>query len=462
MLNSALDNSTTIAAISTPPGVGGISVIRLSGPDAFTIADKIWRGKPLSQAASHTAHLGTVLDVRGDDLDQCVATVFVAPRSFTGQNTVEFSVHGSRYVQREILASLVQAGATLAQPGQFTRRAFASGRLELTRAEAVADIIASNSRASHRLAMSQLKGSFGNKIAGLRQRLLDLVALMELELDFSEEDVQFADRTDLRLRVEEIKTHIERLLQSFRAGNAIRNGIPVAITGPTNAGKSSLLNALLDYDRAIVSDIHGTTRDTVEETLEVGDYLFRFVDTAGLRDTADPVERLGIERSRQAVSSAHIVLSVIDLTDPQPGLAYAEAVRANLQPHQTHICVYNKSDLHSESTPDGSEGLTVSSTTHYGLDALRNALTVAMDKVFGENGSTDADDVMVTNQRHAEALGRAHAAAKAMLDSLDSGLSTDIVAMDARVVLDALGELTGQITSSEVLATIFSRFCIGK
>ncbi|MDE7376855.1 MAG: tRNA uridine-5-carboxymethylaminomethyl(34) synthesis GTPase MnmE, partial [Muribaculaceae bacterium] len=307
----------TICAISTPAGSGGIAVARISGPQAVAIADSVWQGRPLSQAASHTAHLGTVMD-GAEPLDQAVATVFRAPRSFTGEDVVELSVHGSTYVQRRLIQILIDAGARLATPGEFTRRAFAAGKMDLAQAEAVADLIASQDRAAHRIASRQMRGAFSQRLAALRQQLTDLASLLELELDFSEEDVEFASRRQLLDIARQIQDEVTRLAASFRVGQAIKTGIPVAIVGPTNAGKSSLLNALLGDDRAIVSDIHGTTRDIVEDTLAIGDYTFRLMDTAGLRHTADAIETIGIERSRRAAASATIVIALTDATAPAP------------------------------------------------------------------------------------------------------------------------------------------------
>lgn len=448
------DPNSTIAAISSPPGVGGIATIRVSGSDAISIADKIWRGKSLGEAQTHTAHLGMVLDSSEEELDQAVATVFRAPKSFTGEDTVEFSVHGSIYVQKEILASLIRAGARLANPGEFTRRAYISGKLSLTEAEAVADIIDSDSRAAHRLAMNQLKGGFDRKIASLRDELLQLISLLELELDFSEEDVTFADRNILRQNALAIKDHISNLLDSFVNGNAIKTGVPVAIIGPTNVGKSSLLNALVEDDRAIVSDIHGTTRDTVEETAAIGPYKFRFIDTAGIRNTSDPIEKMGIERSKAAINKAHIIINLIDSTAQEEGLHYADCVKSILQPHQTQIVVYNKSDLCR--IPGA---LSISAKTLEGIDCLRKTMITIMDKrnVVGSN-----DDIIVTNQRHAESLERALNAAVRTLEAMDRSIPSDLVAQDARAIINHLSEVTGHITNDEVLGNIFSRFCIGK
>lgn len=308
--------SDTICAISTPPGVGGIAVIRISGPDAFTISDKLWRGKRLAEAASHTAHLGRIVDPEsGQTLDEAVATVFRAPASFTGENVVELSVHGSIWIQRQLINLLIAAGCRLAEAGEFTRRAFAAGKLDLAEAEAVADVIASTSRASHRVAMSQMRGQFSRRLAELREKLLELASLLELELDFSEEHVEFADRGKLLALSQETHAEVSRLAASFATGDAIRRGIPVAIVGRPNVGKSSILNLLTGDNRAIVSNIPGTTRDTIEDTVDINGYTFRFIDTAGLRHTSDTVENLGIERAWQKVGLASIILWVIDPED---------------------------------------------------------------------------------------------------------------------------------------------------
>ena len=295
----------TVCAISTPPGVGGIAVARVSGPQALAIAQAVWRGRrAIVDTPANTCIVGTVLDSRGDDLDQAVATVFRAPHSFTGEDVVEFGVHGSRYVQHELIMALVGAGARIALPGEFSRRAFASGHMDLAQTEAVADLIAADSRAAQRVALSQMRGHFSRRIEAMRSQLVDLAALLELELDFSEEDVEFASRERLSQLAGQVRDTATRLADGFAAGRAIREGIPVAIVGATNAGKSSILNALTDDDRAIVSDIHGTTRDVVEDTVSLGDYTLRLRDTAGIRDTADTIERLGIERSRDALRGA--------------------------------------------------------------------------------------------------------------------------------------------------------------
>lgn len=462
------DNGDTICAISTPPGVGGIAVVRISGKDAITIADKIWKGKSLADAESHTAHLGEIADPSGNTLDQAVATIFRSPRSFTGENTVELSIHGSKWLQREVLQTLIQTGARLAQPGEFTRRAFLSGRLDLAEAEAVADLIASSSRASHRNAINQMKGSFSRRMMELREKLLDLTSLLELELDFSEEDVEFASREKLHSTALEIQEEITRLAQSFHAGTVIKDGIPVAIVGPTNAGKSSLLNILLGEDRAIVSDIHGTTRDIIEDTTEIGDYLFRFMDTAGLRKTSDIIENMGIERSIAAAGKASIIIYVVDSTDTTPATAdeiIRHIGRADADKH--FILTLNKTELTAQAIsptlPDGFASSTLlhtSAKTGQGIDSLKETLTHIADIMADRDAGTE--DTLVSNARHAAALQASLAPLSRVLEGLDHGLSGDLIAQDLRETLQHLSSITGQITTTEILTTIFSRFCIGK
>lgn len=451
--------SDTIVAPATAPGQAALAVLRLSGPQAIAIADTLWRGKSLAQADSHTAHLGTVLDSRGLQLDQAVAVVYRAPRSFTGQDSVELTVHGSMYVRRELLDTLIKAGARLAEPGEFTRRAFLGGRLDLSQAEAVADIIAAESRAANDIAQSQLQGKFAGRIQQLRQQLIDIASLLELELDFAEEDLEFADRTLLTQLATQARDEIKRLLQSFRTGDAIMRGIPVAIVGAPNAGKSSLLNALLGHDRAIVSDVPGTTRDTIEETLHLGDHLFRFIDTAGLRTSTDAVERIGIDRARAAIASARIILYVHDATLPlHPDLIPRV-------PDATTLLVLNKTDLIPTPTLDSQLSTLdsqllptpLSTRTGEGLDQIvRHLVTIAADM------TTTYGDVLVANARHAEALSSALTSIGRVLDGLRSTLPADLVAQSLRETISHLGAITGAIPSDLLLSTIFSRFCIGK
>lgn len=456
-----MTDNATICAISTPPGIGGIAVARISGPAAIEIVGKQWKGRPLDEVASHTAHLGIILDNTSQPLDQAVATVYRAPCSFTGEDVVEIAVHGSRYIQRELLSSIISAGARLAEPGEFTRRAFSAGKMDLAEAEAVADVIASNSRAAHRIALSQMRGRFSERLRSLREQLVDLASLLELELDFSEEEVEFASRQHMRDLAARINREVNRLHRSFASGQAIKDGIPVAIIGPTNAGKSSLLNALIGDDRAIVSDIHGTTRDTIEETLEIGDYLFRFIDTAGLRDTADRIEQIGIQRSRQAIASARIIIAVFDATVPIDQ-DILDLACSNTEAHL--IVALNKIDLDilprtdNVSLPDRATDIRISATTGDGIDTLRDILRQTAE---AENGNAD-EGIIVTNARHAEALRQAADSSSRVIDALDANISGDLIAQDLRLTIHHLATITGDIPSTEILATIFSRFCIGK
>ncbi len=448
----------TICAISTAPGVGGIAVARISGPKAINICDKIWKGKPLREAKTHTAHLGEIILADGSVLDQAVATIFRAPGSYTGEDTVELSVHGSRWIQRELINRLIAAGARPAEAGEFTRRAFACGHLDLAQAEAVADLIASSSRASHRIAMNQMRGSVSSRIGELRQELVEMASLLELELDFSEEDVEFASRERLRELATDISKEIRRLTDSFRSGSAIKDGVPVAIIGHTNAGKSSLLNMLVGDERAIVSDIHGTTRDIVEDTIEIGDYLVRFQDTAGLRETDDKIERIGIDRSIDAARKAEIVLYVADSTNPPSAEELDQELNDTDKAHT--IFVLNKCDLSGRQyvMPEGFDTVEISALTGEGLDALKSAIERHLKDL---NGNSE-DHVLITNARHMAALTAAQDSISAVISGLDSGISTDFVAQDLREALHHISTITGTITTQEILTTIFSKFCIGK
>lgn len=441
--------SDTIVAISTPRGVGGIAVARLSGPDALTIAEK-----HLSSLSTYQPiNLSTLSPRRAtycrfDELDDVVAVYF--PKGYTGEPTVEISCHGSLYVQQALLQALVDSGARLAEAGEFTQRAFLNGRLDLSQAEAVADLIDSVTPAQHRLAVSQLRGGYAQKLKALRQQLLDLTSLLELELDFSQEDVEFADRGRLQSLLHELKEETLRLIASFRLGNALKRGVPVAIVGKPNAGKSSLLNALLGDDRAIVSDIPGTTRDTIEETLTLDGITFRFIDTAGLRHSDDCVETLGVERSKKAVEQADIVLYLRDATKPgeEPDLDLSD---------KTVIEVYTKADLLEDSSRV--RGLCLSSKTGLGLDTLRKEI---LSRFHAQMGDTGQEDILLSNARHYEALKLVRQALDAVSQGLADGIPADLVAVDLRDALYHLGTITGEVTSDELLGNIFGRFCIGK
>ena len=432
----------TICAISTAYGVGGIAVIRVSGEQAIPIVDSLFVGRmALRDAQPNTIHFGRIQREK-EVLDEVLCSVFRAPHSFTGEDTVEIACHGSLFIQQELLRWLIDAGCKAAEPGEFTRRAFVNGKMDLTQAEAVADLIAAQSKAEKDLALSQLRGSVSNELNALRERLLHFTSLIELELDFADhEELEFADRTELTQLADEIERKLQSLLSSFRTGNAIRHGIPVAIVGAPNVGKSTLLNALLGEQRAIVSDIQGTTRDTIEDTLILDGILFRLIDTAGLRETSDTLENMGIERSRKAAEQAQIVIHLIDATNPQP---------LSVQTQGTIIDVVNKSDLGAKG-----DGILISAKKGEIEPLKRELVRVAKE-------SMQASAVMLSNARHYEAISRAHEAIERVRQGLAQGLSGELLSLDLQDCLSALGEVTGQITNAEVLSNIFSKFCIGK
>lgn len=479
----------TIVAVATPHGEGGLAVIRVSGPEAFSLVEKMWRGKDLGSCGSHTAHLGLLIQEDGTVLDQAVATLFRAPNTFTGEDTVEISVHGSRWIQRETINRLVRLGARPAGPGEFSQRAFMNGRMDLAQAEAVADLISAGSKAAHRLAMQQMSGAFSHKLEDLRRQLVHFCSLLELELDFSEEDVEFADRSALIASATETLRVVRRLAHSYATGKVFKEGVPVAIAGAPNAGKSTLLNRLLDDDKAIVSDIPGTTRDVIEDTREIRGTLFRFFDTAGLRDTDDTVERIGIERAKERIERAAVTLWVIDPS--QPLRPQTEQFLPNAGTGDSvHILVINKSDLTSPemsgedataesdlTSPKISDAkeiaenlkeytganfdkchvISISAKTGEGLSELEEALLRA--------SVTDHDpdsELIVTNARHYEALTAGAEALDRAITGLQTGVPTDLVAQDVRESLHHLGLVTGAVTTSDILTSIFQNFCIGK
>lgn len=467
-------SDSTICAIATPAGNGGIAVVRVSGTQAIAICDTIFaphnHSKKLATQAGYTSLYGTISD-GSEVVDEVVATLFRSPYSFTGEDTVELSCHGSQYIQQRIIMLLLAAGCRMAEPGEFTRRAFASGRIDLSQAEAVADLIAANSAAAHRLAMNQMRGQFSNHLAQLRLQLLDFVSLIELELDFGEEDVQFANRDHLSQLTQEIMQEIKRLAQSFAIGNAIKNGVPVAIVGETNAGKSTLLNRLVRDDRALVSDIHGTTRDVIEDTITLGGTLFRFIDTAGIRETTDTIENMGIERTFGKLQQSDIAVWLIDSTSP---IAEIEALAQRILPlceEKQLIIAFNKSDLVTgeQQTPldtlqnrlvaqrPNTTTLRLSAKKDDGVDHLEQLLIKAAQLPTADNS-----DIIVTNARHHQALLNALAAIERVADGLATDLATDLIAQDIRETMHHLGEITGQISTDEILGSIFSRFCIGK
>lgn len=464
-----MNKNEVICAISTAPGMGAIAVLRLSGEGAIDLTDGVFvspSGKKLAEAGGNTVHFGRVLD-DGELVDEVLVTVFRAPHSFTGEESVEIACHGSVYIQQRLLRLLVDAGARLATPGEFTQRAFLNGKLDLSQAEAVADLIASSSAASHRMALSQMKGGFSAELMKLRADLLHITSLLELELDFSEEDVEFADRSELRTIAGNIRRLLVRLCDSFAVGNAIKNGVPVAIVGNTNVGKSTLLNALLNEERAIVSDIAGTTRDVIEDTVSLNGVTFRFIDTAGIRATEDEVESIGIGRTFAKIGQARVVLLLTDLSRGAECFEeYYQQVKERISADATLLIVLNKTDrvddlLTLQETirlfTSGEEIIPISAKQGTNLEVLVEKLTEAVNL-----DSVQAGDVIVSNVRHYEALSHALTAVERVIAGLESDLSGEFVSQDIRECLHYLGEITGDITTDEVLGNIFRHFCIGK
>ncbi|MBE6212362.1 MAG: tRNA uridine-5-carboxymethylaminomethyl(34) synthesis GTPase MnmE, partial [Rikenellaceae bacterium] len=440
-----VDNSIIVAPATALSGA--IAVIRISGEGSVACCDRIFKGrKPLSEAKSHTIHYGTICD--GEHIvDDVVVAVFRAPHSYTGEESVEISIHGSRYIAQEVIRLLCENGARMAEAGEFSQRALAAGRIDLSQAEAVADLIAAESHAAHAVASTQMRGGYSEMLEGLREELLNITTLLELELDFSEEDVEFADRARLRNMLEHTDSMVARLMNSFRVGNAIREGVAVAIVGRPNVGKSTLLNRLVGDDRAMVSDIAGTTRDTIEESVVIDDIKFRFVDTAGLHDTDDRLEQMGIERTERAMRQAQIVLYVVEADNHTFELP-------KLTDKQTLIVVANKMDLSAERTIDGV--IYISARNGEGVDMLRTALRNTIDTDGLYRG-----EVVVSNLRHFEALTHAHASLQVALAALDNGISEELLSEDIRSAITSLAEITGKITSDDILKNVFSRFCIG-
>lgn len=457
-----------ICAISTAPGMGAIAVVRLSGQGCIALVDSLFESphkKKLIDQQPYTVHFGKIVD-NTTVLDEVLTTVFHAPHSFTGEESIEIACHGSVYIQQKMMEVLIHAGARMAEAGEFTRRAFTNGKFDLSQAEAVADLIASTSATSHRVSLNQMRGGFTNKIAQLRDTLLQFASLIELELDFSEEDVEFANRDKLYELTNQVETEIERLAKSFSLGNVIKNGIPVAIIGETNAGKSTLLNLLLDEDKAIVSDIHGTTRDVIEDVINIQGISYRFIDTAGIRTTTDAIEMMGIERTYQKIEQASIVLWVIDLTTSDVKIEeLAQLITLKLKDKHT-VLLFNKSDLLSveelESKNDllkefAADRLFISAKKQENIDSLQSLLIKAAHiPAIGEA------DVIVTNMRHYQALIKALEAIVRVREGLDIGISHDFLAQDIRECMFHLGEITGHISTDEILGNIFSKFCIGK
>lgn len=453
MVYAETEEMSTICAISTPYGIGGIAVVRVSGENAIAIVDQLYHGrKPLSEVGANTVHYGTI-ERTNELLDEVLVTVFHAPHSFTGEDCVEIACHGSLYIQQTLLQWLIESGCLMARAGEFTKRAFIHGKLDLTEAEAVADLIAAQTKAEKDLAISQLRGGITQEIEFLRNRLIEFTSLIELELDFADhEELQFADRTQLTMLAQEIDTKLTSLTDSFQTGNAIKQGINVAIIGATNAGKSTLLNALVGEERAIVSDIQGTTRDTIEDTLILNGILFRFIDTAGIRETHDTIEHLGIERSIQAAQKAHIIIDVLDATNPQETLPNQMETEK-----KTIIRVLNKADRIQKDTIDSTLQALLLSAKYGDVQVLKERLVIEAGKLFNIRNA-----VTISNARQYDALLRALKAIRCVEQGLQEQVSGEFLSMDLHDCLQALGEITGQITSQEVLNNIFTKFCIGK
>ncbi len=461
----------TIVALATPSGAGAIAIIRLSGKEAITIAAQVFEsvsGKDITTQKTHTIHLGHIIDDT-KVLDQVLLSIFKGPNSYTGEHVIEISCHGSVFIQQQIIQLLLRKGARMAQAGEFTLRAFLNGKLDLSQAEAVADLIASDNEASHQIAMQQMRGGFSNEIAKLREELLNFASLIELELDFAEEDVEFADRTAFHELINRIEFVLKRLIDSFAVGNVIKNGIPVAIVGEPNVGKSTLLNALLNEERAIVSDIAGTTRDTIEDELVIAGIGFRFIDTAGIRETKDVVESIGIQKTFEKIEQAQVVLYLVECQ-----MSNVESIAPHINeikqehPEKPIIVIFNKVDLLSEykikeistlvSTFDFQlSTIFISAKQKTGIDELKNTLLS-----FVNTGALRNNETIVTNTRHYDSLLKALEEIQKVKWGLDSGISSDLMAIDIRSALFFFGEITGEVTNDELLGNIFANFCIGK
>ncbi len=447
-------NNDTICALATAPG-GALGVIRISGPQTLEILSRVF-SKDLTKAKPNTIHYGHIKD-GAEIIDEVLVSIFRAPHSYTGEDSAEISCHGSRYILNKVLELLIQNGCRMAGPGEFTQRAYLNGKMDLSQAEAVADLIASSNKATHQMAMSQLRGQFSSQLALLREQLLKLTSLLELELDFSDhEDLEFADRSELLELTKTIDNHLTRLARSFETGQALKQGIPVAIVGKTNVGKSTLLNALLKDDRAIVSDIHGTTRDTIEDTIDINGITFRFIDTAGIRQTTDTIEQIGIDRTYAAIEKARIVLWLID---KEPSIEEINDISQRAE-NKKLIVVKNKIDKEENNSYNllNLPFVAISAKFGTGMEELERAIYEASDiPTLTEN------DIIVTNARHYDALVRAHEHIQRVIDGLQMQLSGDLLSEDLRQALDTLAEITGgQITPNEVLGNIFKNFCVGK
>jgi tRNA modification GTPase len=456
--NSNIESEDTIAALATASGVGAIAVIRISGKNAIPVTQKIFKGKDLTTAASHTLHFGTIRD--GDKiLDEVVVSLFKAPHSFTKEDVVEISCHGSEYIVKQLFQLLIRHGVRLAKPGEFTKRAFLNGRFDLAQAEAIADLIYSETEAAHQAALNQMRGGFSQEIKKLREQLINFASLIELELDFSEEDVEFADRSQLKSLIYEIKRVIDHLINSFDVGNVIKNGVPTVIVGKPNAGKSTLLNVLLNEERAIVSEIPGTTRDFIEDEIVLEGIRFRFIDTAGLRDSSDKIESIGIERTKQKMKQASLIIYLFDINSTSE-----KELKENLLELKSYniplVVVGNKIDKDKSNIVEfrNFDGIIfISAAMKVGIEELKSNLVEMVNFANFKTGN-----VIVTNVRHYESLVKSRDSLKSALDALDDGISGELLAQDIRSCLIHLGEITGEITTDDLLGNIFSKFCIGK
>lgn len=467
---SQMQGENTICAISTPPGVGGIAVIRISGGNALEISNRLFKSKngenSLQSQPPYSVTFGSIVNEKNEEIDEVLVTIFKSPHSFTGEDVVEISCHGSLYIQQTILHLLIHEGCSLAAPGEFTMRAFRNGKMDLSQAEAVADLISSTTEAAHRMALNQMRGGFSHELKELRSQLLDFVSLIELELDFTEEDVEFADRTQLLVLAKKIEQHISRLANSFSIGNVLKQGVPVALVGETNVGKSTLLNVLLNEEKAIVSDVHGTTRDVIEDLVNIDGITFRFIDTAGIRKTTDAVEKLGIERTYQKIEQSQIVLWLVDCTQVTEHIEWLTEKIAKRAEGKKIILVFNKTDKLSTEEQEvigqlferfDAERIYISAKNKTNTDRLQKTLVQASQLQAVQQG-----DVIVSNMRHYQALVQAQQAIYRVSSGLNIGLSGDFLSQDIRECMHHLGEITGQITNDEIFGNIFSKFCIGK
>ena len=447
----------TIVALATPSGSGAIGVIRLSGPEAIRITQQVFKGKDLSKQASHTIHFGTIKD--GDQIiDEVLVSLFIGPHSYTKEHVVEISTHGSSYIIQKIIRLLISKGARAAKAGEFTLRAFLNGQLDLSQAEAVADLIASDSQASHQLAMQQMRGGFSSQLQQLREQLIHFASMIELELDFAEEDVEFANRDDLKALILKINSILHKLIQSFEQGNVLKTGVPVVIAGQPNVGKSTLLNALLNEERAIVSEIAGTTRDTIEDELTINGIVFRFIDTAGIRVTQDTIEAIGVERTHEKMKQAKLILYLV--SPNQAKEAIEEQLVGLENANIPFLTLLNKADVLTESQEVALGGipfLCLSAKEKTGIEELKTSI---LEKIQLHNIA--ADEVLISNTRHLEALQKTESALTNVLFNLDSSVTSDFISSDIKQALHYLGEITGLVTTDDLLENIFSKFCIGK